>query len=127
MTSREAALVALGGAIGATARWATGAPFDIGRSDLPWTTLVVNVLGCLAIGVASRRLDQGHPAWGFTVTGLLGGFTTMSLFAVELVDLVDAGRREAALGYLAVTLTSGTVAVLLGEWGNRPDPAEGEP
>lgn len=127
VTGRELGLVAAGGALGAAARWAVGAPFDLARDAFPWTTLLVNLVGCLAIGAVSRRLVPGSLAWAFTVSGVLGGFTTMSLFAVELLDLLDAGRGAAAFAYLVLTLLGGTVAVLLPERGLRPAPAEGEP
>lgn len=124
---RTTVLVAVGGTLGATLRWATGLPFDTAAGDLPWHTLGVNLVGCLLIGVASRRLVPHSPTWLFAVSGCLGGFTTMSLLAVELNDLVDAGRREAAVGYLAATLVGGTAAVLVGERGHRPTLDEGEP
>ncbi len=124
---RTPVVVAAGGMLGATLRWATGLPFDTAPGELPWHTLAVNLLGCLLIGVASRRLVPHSPPWLFAVSGCLGGFTTMSLLAVELNDLVDAGRGGAAVGYLAATLVGGTAAVLVGERGHRPTPDEGEP
>ncbi len=124
---RTAVLVAAGGALGATLRWATGLPFDTAPGDLPWHTLGINLVGSLLIGVASRRLVPHSPPWLFAVSGCLGGFTTMSLLAVELNDLVDAGHRGIALGYLAATLVGGTAAVLAGERGHRPTLDEGEP
>ena len=127
MTGRDAALVAAGGALGATARWVVGAPFELERGAFPWTTLLVNLLGCLAIGLAARHLVPGRPLWAFTVSGVLGGFTTMSLYAVQLLDLADAGRGGIALGYLTLTLLGGHLAVLLPERGPRPAPLEGEP
>lgn len=127
MTLREAMATALGGMIGASARWASSAPFDVERGAFPWPTLVVNLLGCFLIGVASRRLVRDSAAWSFVVPGVLGGFTTMSLLALELNDLAEANRGGAVVAYLVLTLAGGTLAVLAGERGNRPDPAEGEP
>lgn len=108
------AAVAVGGSIGATARWAVGSTYDVVPGDWPWPTLVVNVLGCLLIGVASRRLERGTLRWNAIVTGLLGGFTTMSAFAVELNDMVDLDRTRSAVAYGAVTLVAGAAAVTLG-------------
>jgi CrcB protein len=92
---------------------------DHGPGAFPWGTLVVNVVGCLLIGVAASRIERSTPLWSFTVTGLLGGFTTMSAFAVELNDLVDADRSVLAAVYLSITLTAGAVAFLVGERAGR--------
>ena len=106
--------VALGGSIGASGRWAIGSTYDVAPGDWPWPTLVVNIVGCLLIGVASRRLQRGSLRWDAIVTGLLGGFTTMSSFAVELNDMVDLDRTGTAIVYGAVTLLAGAAAVSLG-------------
>lgn len=109
------ALVAVGGAVGATGRWLIGAGLDHEPGTFPWATLVVNVVGCLLIGIAASRIEKSTPMWSFTVTGALGGFTTMSAFAVELNDLVDAARNQLAALYLAATLAAGLAAFVVGE------------
>jgi CrcB protein len=116
--------VGVGGAIGSTARWAVAQIVaTIGgeppRATWPWATLVVNVVGCLAIGVAARRLGRHTTAWAFTVTGVLGGFTTFSALAVELNDLAEADRLPLAIMYGAVTLAAGVGATVLAA-GRRP-------
>ena len=93
------AAVAAGGATGATLRWAVRTLFDVETGSWPWWTLIVNVLGCLAIGVAVHRLERGSLRWDAIVTGLLGGFTTMSSFAVELNDFVDRDMTGTAVAY----------------------------
>jgi CrcB protein len=110
--------IALGGAIGASGRWATaevvdalGTPYVPGT--WPWATLVANVVGCLLIGVAARRVPTGTTAWAFAVTGILGGFTTFSALAVELNDLADAERLPLAVLYGAVTLAAGVGATFV--------------
>jgi fluoride exporter len=105
---RVLAVVALGGAIGAAGRygagllWRTAAP---GR--FPWTTLAVNAGGCAVIGVfmvvisdvwAAHRLVR--PFFG---TGVLGGFTTFSTYAVDVEKLVDGDRPGLGLAYLGLT------------------------
>lgn len=111
--------VAAGGAVGATLRWAVGASYDVAPGDWPWPTLFVNVLGCLLVGAASVRVERGSLRWDAIVTGLLGGFTTMSSFAVELNDLVDVDRADIAVTYGAVTLAAGVGAVVLGQVARR--------
>ena len=102
--------VAVGGAIGAGLRWAAGAAWAHDRGGWPWATLIVNLVGCVAIGVAARRLQVGTVAWAFVVTGVLGGFTTFSSFAVEVDQLIDAGRAGVALGYVMITMIGGYAA-----------------
>lgn len=111
--------VAVGGATGATARWtvfAGLARFDpVAETDWPWALLVVNVVGALLIGVAAGRLDRDTVAWSFVATGVLGGFTTFSVLAVELNDLAEQDRLVVAVVYGAVTLAAGAVAVAFGD------------
>jgi CrcB protein len=110
--------IAAGGAIGASGRWAVAELFDAAGTPhvpgtWPWATLVVNVIGCLLIGLAARTLATGTVAWAFAVTGVLGGFTTFSALAVELNDLADAERLPMAVLYGAVTLVAGIGATFV--------------
>jgi CrcB protein len=107
------ALVATGGAIGATARWLVGSVLTAEPATWPWATLCVNIVGCVMIGVAARYIERGSQQWDFIVTGMLGGFTTMSSFAVELNDLVDAGRSGMAVGYGTTTVVAGAGIITL--------------
>lgn len=110
------AAVAGGGIVGAAARWAVGTQLtDRAPVDFPWHTLAVNIVGCLLIGIVSRTIERDTIAWGFVATGVLGGFTTMSAFALELNDFVDADRPQMATAYLAATLASGFAAIFVGE------------
>jgi CrcB protein len=121
-TPRVVGVVALGGAIGAAARWAVGTPWTLEPGTWPWATLFVNVLGSLAIGFAARRLVVGTIGWAFVVTGLLGGFTTFSALAVQLNAMVEAERSELAVAYGAVTLIAGVGATLVARRG-QPEQA----
>jgi CrcB protein len=109
--------IALGGALGSMARWAVEALLPASPAGWPWGTLTVNVVGALAIGVlaGSARL-RSAPAWvrPLLITGVLGGFTTVSALAGETVALLDGGQVTLALGYIGVTLAAGLVAVRLG-------------
>lgn len=107
------ALVAGGGITGACGRWSIAGVLETDIGTWPWGTFVVNVVGCLAIGFAARRVDRGSASWSFLVTGVLGGFTTMSAFAVELNDLVEADRTVMAWAYGVTTLAVGIAAMLL--------------
>ena len=116
--------VALGGAIGASGRYALDRYIEA-RSDaiFPWATFTVNMTGCLFIGlVAAALVDRHHlPAWlriGLVV-GVVGGYTTFSTFAQESLDLVDARRFALALVYTTVSVLAGMAAVYLGSWLGR--------
>ena len=112
--------VALGGALGALARWVVGEwvlSWSGPSTTFPWGTLIVNVVGCALIGflapiVMARRLWVS----GFVITGFLGGFTTYSAFAEEtfaLADRADAAGIVLAGVYVLVTIatTAGAVAI----------------
>jgi CrcB protein len=81
----------------------------------PWTTLCVNALGCAVIGVflvVVTEIRQTHPlVRPFFGTGVLGGFTTFSTYAVDIERLVKAHRPGVAVGYLAATLVAALVCV----------------
>ena len=111
-------LAALGGALGALARWAVAEALPRSPGGWPWATLAVNLLGCLLIGVliavlAARRPDDQRLRT-FLGAGVLGGFTTFSAFAVEVVDLLRAGSPWLAAAYVAVSVLGGLVAVAAG-------------
>ncbi|MFT4656396.1 MAG: CrcB protein [Candidatus Aldehydirespiratoraceae bacterium] len=110
------AVIAIGGVIGATARWAVGEFADVMPPEqFPWHTLAVNLVGCLLIGVAASRLRRDTIAWAFAVTGVLGGFTTMSSFAVELTDFADDRQTGTIVAYLGITLIGGLAALMVAE------------
>jgi CrcB protein len=111
--------IALGGALGALARWgvARALPHD-DPSWFPWSTLVVNVSGCLAIGVllvlVVERWAHRPLARPFVSTGVLGGFTTFSTYAVDTRGLLATGHAGLALVYLVGSVVGGLLAVLVG-------------
>ncbi|ABI56173.1 fluoride efflux transporter FluC [Alkalilimnicola ehrlichii MLHE-1] len=105
--------VALGGALGAVLRYLLDwLPLGV----FPWDTLLVNTLGCLAIGwVAGRTAVDGprplpEQARQFLMTGVCGGFTTFSVFSLESVALLQAGAVLPALGYMLATVVLAVLA-----------------
>jgi CrcB protein len=115
------AQIALGGAIGASLRhlvaWQLTRHFG---NRFPWGTLTVNVVGSFAMGLAVillvRRLDASlHHLTPFFMTGLLGGFTTVSAFSLETILMVERGEAGLALSYVAasVILSLGAFALPL--------------
>ncbi len=111
-------LAAIGGALGALARWGVAEALPRADGGWPWATLLVNLTGCLLIGVLTGALAgrSPEPAWArpFLAVGVLGGFTTYSAFAVEAVGLAEAGRVAAAGGYVLASVLGGVLAVAAG-------------
>lgn len=107
-------LAGAGGAIGALGRAGIAEIVPHSAGEFPWATLLVNVIGCLAIGAAARRLSPLGDAWRFAVTGVIGGFTTFSTFANEVRGLFDENEQVLALVYVTVTVAAGLVCVDLG-------------
>ena len=105
---RRAALAAGGGAVGTAARLGLGMLI----ADGPAAVLVANIAGALLLGILTARL----PASDLRIllgTGMLGGFTTYSAFAVDSVELWSASPALAA-GYVAASLVGGLLAAWLG-------------
>ena len=77
--------------------------------------------------MAAARLTRPSIAWAFLATGVLGGFTTMSGFAVQLNDLAEAGETAMLVTYLAATLAVGFGVLLAAERlnGHLSDDPEG--
>ncbi|GAA2810709.1 fluoride efflux transporter CrcB [Kitasatospora sp. CM 4170] len=112
---RAVAAVALGGAVGAAARYGAGLLWPAGPAAFPWTTLAVNVVGCAVIGVFLVAVTEGRPAHPllrpFFGTGVLGGFTTFSTYEVDIRRLLAEGRPGAGALYLGLTLLAAMAAV----------------
>ncbi|GAA0491655.1 fluoride efflux transporter CrcB [Streptomyces olivaceiscleroticus] len=109
------AAVALGGAAGAAARYGATLLWPTPPGAFPWTTLTVNVLGCAAIGVLMAVLAEARSVHRlvrpFLGTGVLGGFTTFSTYAVDIQRMVEHGALRTGLAYLALTLLAALTAV----------------
>ena len=101
------AVIAAGGVLGAEARYGAGALLPHAAGGWPWSTLLVNVSGCVLIGVLMvviTELREAHRlVRPFLGVGVLGGYTTFSTATVEALTLLSAGRPGAALGYLVAT------------------------
>jgi CrcB protein len=104
----DSALVAVGGAAGAVARyWLSILVGRIVGVAFPVGTLLVNVLGCAAMGILFVLLvERGQPAaWrALMMSGLLGGFTTFSAFSIETVSLFQGGEFGKAVLYVLASV-----------------------
>ena len=117
--------IAIGGACGAVGRYLTGklAARAFG-TEFPFGTLTVNTVGCLLMGIAFVLLASQSEAPAktepFVLTGLLGGYTTMSAYSLEFWLLLTADRSMAAFGYMfgTIALAAGALfaGIVLGRW-----------
>lgn len=101
----------VGGGAGALLRWTAGRLIDG-----PWSTLLVNVVGCFLMGLLAGWLlgREQEESWRLLLgVGLLGGFTTFSAFALD-VALLWRDQPWVALGYSAATLVASLAAVFAG-------------
>lgn len=107
--------VALGGAVGSAARY--GVNILAGRlTGLPLGTLLVNITGCFAMGLLAAwlALRGGQHMAPLLLTGLLGGFTTFSAFALDTLSLWERGAPTTAVAYVAGSVIISLAAVTAG-------------
>ncbi|EWM11393.1 fluoride efflux transporter CrcB [Kutzneria sp. 744] len=108
------AVIALGGGLGAVARYGISLWLPTTPGHFPWGTFLINVTGCFLIGVLMVRWGQRPLLRPFLGVGILGGFTTFSTYAVETRALLTPGDAPLALAYLFGTLAAAVLAVLVG-------------
>ncbi|MEO6133244.1 MAG: fluoride efflux transporter CrcB [Saprospiraceae bacterium] len=86
-------------------------------STFPYGTLLVNILGCLFIGIVFGLAAKGNMSQEmklFFATGLLGGFTTFSAFSNETITLFNTGHSTQAALYVFASVVIGLGATVLG-------------
>lgn len=107
----NAMAIAIGGAIGALARyWMSLWVHGIMGRDFPWGTLTINVVGSLLIGllhvVLVERLNLPPAPWrALLMVGVLGAFTTFSSFSLETLILFEGGAWLKALLNIVISVT----------------------
>lgn len=117
--SRILFLIGTGGLIGSIARYLTASYFTkVFPSAFPYGTFIVNVVGCLIIGIVfglSERFTWLTPEWRFFLaTGICGGFTTFSSFAYENIKLIQEGNFLVFAAYSIASFSLGLLAVFIG-------------
>ncbi|MET9672804.1 CrcB family protein [Streptomyces sp. NPDC006482] len=126
--------VAVGGALGAVARYGASLAWPTPAHAFPWTTFTVNAAGCAALGVlmvlvTEPPVREAHPAEActgephtaphpllrpFLGTGFCGGFTTFSTYTLDTQRLLSAGEPARGLLYLGATALTALAAVWAG-------------
>jgi len=113
--------VALGGVVGCCARYGvTQAVQTFYGRNFPLATLIINVAGCLAMGflffATLERVSVSPSMRVAILTGVLGGFTTFSTFAMEALLLAEDGETGYAVLYVLLSLFLGLAAAFLGAY-----------
>ena len=120
------AAIALGGALGASARYGVAQLVHVAPGTFPWATFWTNVSGSLLLGVVLVVLVERFPpsryARAFVATGFIGAYTTYSTFAVETDVLVKDGHWGMAGLYVAASLAAGLAATWAGMRAGRARP-----
>ena len=116
-------LVAIGGALGAVARYLVATAFAQRFGvQWPWGTLFINLSGCLLIslllGAGSERMADSNLRYLLPI-GFVGAYTTFSTFEYETMRLFQLGRGAGALAYVAASNVLGFAAVCAGAWLGR--------
>ena len=111
-------LIFVGGGVGSLCRYALG---GLTQSRLhpqfPIGTLVVNVVGCLLIGLLARQMlnmQTDTLAKAALITGFCGGFTTFSAFSYETVGLIAGGEWGKATLYVGLSVLAGLAGTAIG-------------
>ncbi len=112
--------VALGGAIGALARYGVNvSATHIFGHGFPWGTLIVNVLGSFLMGVAIVKFSQMHISpelRTMSITGFLGAFTTFSTFSLDVITLYERGDLLQAFLYVSASVIVSITALFFALW-----------
>ncbi len=112
-------LIGTGGLIGSIARYLTAVYFTkVFPSAFPYGTFIVNIVGCLVIGLIfgfSEKYSWLTQEWRFFLaTGLCGGYTTFSSFAYENIKLIQEGNFLVFALYSIGSFALGLIAVYVG-------------
>ena len=117
-TIRNIIAVGAGSFIGGIARYLVSLAMKGISKGFPWATLLVNLLGCLTIGLLwgflSRNASEST-SWGlFLTVGLCGGFTTFSTFSKEALTMLQTGQIWGFASYIALSILAGIALVAIG-------------
>ena len=122
-TIRNIIAVGAGSFIGGIARYLVSLVMKGISKGFPWATLLVNLLGCLIIGLLWGFLSHNaseSTSWGlFLTVGLCGGFTTFSTFSKEALTMLQTGQIWGFASYIAISILAGIALVALGYYIGR--------
>lgn len=106
---------ALGGAIGATVRYAVYRTVD---TEFPWATFIVNITGCIVASFLMFKfgIDMGETSKTFLFVGIFGAFTTMSTFSIDTVKLFVGEQYIDALVNFLINTVLCVFGAFIGRW-----------
>ena len=112
-------IVAIGGAIGAVARFQSGYWFSrFAGDEFPYNTVFVNILGSLLMGLLfeffNNKLDTSIEWRAFLLIGIVGAFTTFSSFALDVSLLTERGQYVSAFCYILISVALSIGALFSG-------------
>ena len=111
-------IVGCGSFLGGAARYLISITMKGISKGFPWGTLLVNLAGCLLIGllwgIFSRTSSEGSPWSLFFTVGLCGGFTTFSTFSKEALAMLQCSNYVGFASYIAISVIAGITLVVLG-------------
>lgn len=109
--------IALGSVIGAWLRWGISLRFNSVFENIPFGTVIVNLIGAFIIGLAVSFFSNSSisPNYKlFVVTGFCGALTTFSTFSVEIVALLQASKFEYAISTIVIHVIGSLIFTVLG-------------
>ena len=110
--------IGCGSFLGGAARYLVSIAMKTVGKGFPWGTLVVNLVGCLFIGLLwgffSKNSNESSSWALFMTVGICGGFTTFSTFSKEALMMLQAGNFFSLLAYVAIRVIAGIALVAAG-------------
>ncbi len=114
-------LAACGGALGAMARYIIGLwALRLWGAHFPWGTFIVNIAGSFLAGICLEIILKALPTSliaemrALMITGVLGGFTTFSVFSLDIITLFERKAHGLAIVYIVGSVGLGILAALAG-------------
>ena len=115
---RNTLFIGCGSFIGGAARYLISVAMKTMSKGFPWGTLVVNLVGCLVIGLLwgffSKNFSESSSWALFMTVGICGGFTTFSTFSKEAIIMLQSGNIVGLISYIGVSVIAGVALVAAG-------------
>ena len=115
---RNTLFIGCGSFIGGAARYLISVAMKTMSKGFPWGTLVVNLVGCLVIGLLwgffSKNSNESSSWALFMTVGICGGFTTFSTFSKEAIIMLQSGNIVGLISYIGVSVIAGVALVAAG-------------